>query len=457
MKTDVKTVAENEVLLTVEVPHDEVKAQIERTVVASAPGDQPAGLSARTRAARGHRAALRQRLHRRPDAQRRPRRSGTPTAVIEAELDPVSSPEVDFDDFTGEGDFAFTAKFQVRPERHAGRVQGRRGAATGGRGHRRPGRRPARDAAGALRDARPGRGSRRRHRRLRRDRLPGLRRRRAGRGRPGRGLHAPGRQRQPHPGLRRGARRHVGRRRRRSSRSPSPTTTAPRISPASRRTFTVALKEIKEKVVPPLDDELAKQASEFDTLDELRAFMRERIEEAMAAERRARVPRPRHGERSSRTPRSRSRRRWSTARPTRSTTSSRSRWASAAWRWRSTSRRSRRPHEEVEDELQPRAEAIVKQGLVIAAVRDAEQIEVGDDEVREYLTEEAQALERDATQHILEPHKAGRQDDIRAELVMAEDGRLHRRERRRRRRTRRGRRTTRSATPPTAMPGRGRR
>jgi trigger factor len=40
---------------------------------------------------------------------------------------------------------------------------------------------------------------------------------------------------------------------------------------------TVALKELKEKVLPPLDDELARAASEFDTLEELRADIEQRI------------------------------------------------------------------------------------------------------------------------------------------------------------------------------------
>jgi trigger factor len=37
------------------------------------------------------------------------------------------------------------------------------------------------------------------------------------------------------------------------------------------------MKEIKEKVLPPLDDELARSASEFDTLEELRADVEERL------------------------------------------------------------------------------------------------------------------------------------------------------------------------------------
>jgi len=46
----------------------------------------------------------------------------------------------------------------------------------------------------------------------------------------------------------------------------------------------VVMKEIKEKVLPPLDDGLARSASEFDTLDELRADVEERLREQLEAE-----------------------------------------------------------------------------------------------------------------------------------------------------------------------------
>ena len=54
--------------------------------------------------------------------------------------------------------------------------------------------------------------------------------------------------------------------------------------------YTVTLKEIKQRVVPPLDDELAKDLGEFDSLDALRTRVREDLEhEAMhAAERQLR-------------------------------------------------------------------------------------------------------------------------------------------------------------------------
>ena len=46
----------------------------------------------------------------------------------------------------------------------------------------------------------------------------------------------------------------------------------------------VTLKEIKEKVLPPLDDELARAASEFDSLEELRADIESRLREQLEDE-----------------------------------------------------------------------------------------------------------------------------------------------------------------------------
>jgi trigger factor len=44
------------------------------------------------------------------------------------------------------------------------------------------------------------------------------------------------------------------------------------------------LNEIKEKILPPLDDELARSSSEFDTLDELRGDIEQRLREQIEAE-----------------------------------------------------------------------------------------------------------------------------------------------------------------------------
>ncbi|HEX2095778.1 MAG TPA: trigger factor [Solirubrobacterales bacterium] len=45
--------------------------------------------------------------------------------------------------------------------------------------------------------------------------------------------------------------------------------------------FTVEVKEVREKVLPDLDDDFASEASEFDTLEELRADIRERVATVM--------------------------------------------------------------------------------------------------------------------------------------------------------------------------------
>ncbi len=52
----------------------------------------------------------------------------------------------------------------------------------------------------------------------------------------------------------------------------------------SKQTVSVTVKEIKEKVLPEIDDELARSASEFDTLDELRADIVERLGAQIAEE-----------------------------------------------------------------------------------------------------------------------------------------------------------------------------
>jgi trigger factor len=55
--------------------------------------------------------------------------------------------------------------------------------------------------------------------------------------------------------------------------------------PGREVTFAVLVKEAKAKVLPKLDDDFAQEASEFDTLDELRADLRERLEQAAETQR----------------------------------------------------------------------------------------------------------------------------------------------------------------------------
>jgi trigger factor len=56
------------------------------------------------------------------------------------------------------------------------------------------------------------------------------------------------------------------------------------LADGSQRTGTVTLKELHEKVLPPLDDEVARSASEFDTLGELRGDIEEHVRERLEEE-----------------------------------------------------------------------------------------------------------------------------------------------------------------------------
>ncbi len=56
------------------------------------------------------------------------------------------------------------------------------------------------------------------------------------------------------------------------------------LSDGSTQSVTATVKEIKEKVLPPLDDELARSATEFDTIAELRADVEGRLREQIEAE-----------------------------------------------------------------------------------------------------------------------------------------------------------------------------
>lgn len=56
------------------------------------------------------------------------------------------------------------------------------------------------------------------------------------------------------------------------------------LADGTRRTASVALKELRERVLPPLDDELARATTEFDSLDELRRDTEQRLGAQIAEE-----------------------------------------------------------------------------------------------------------------------------------------------------------------------------
>lgn len=179
--------------------------------------------------------------------------------------------------------------------------------------------------------------------------------------------------------------------------------------------FDVTVKEVREKVLPDLDDEFASEASEFDTLDELRADIRERLAEAVgerieqdfrvaaidAAVERATVELPedltkaRAEERLQRLERQ---------------LASRGMDPDAYFRMQGKSR------EELIEETRPDAELELRREAVLAAIAEAEQIEVEAEEMIDALAHTAEH-ERTSPEKLLERlRKSGRDELVREDI-----------------------------------------
>ncbi|HSS03847.1 MAG TPA: trigger factor [Solirubrobacterales bacterium] len=153
--------------------------------------------------------------------------------------------------------------------------------------------------------------------------------------------------------------------------------------------FTVEIKEVREKVLPDLDDDFASEASEFDTLDELRADIAERLSEAVGqrTEQDFRVAAVDAAAASS-----------TVSLPDELAT------ARAEERWerveRQLAQRGMSPdsylqmqgktREQVIEESKPDAEAELKREAVLAAIAEAEAIEVTEEEMVEALAHTAE-------------------------------------------------------------------
>jgi trigger factor len=154
-------------------------------------------------------------------------------------------------------------------------------------------------------------------------------------------------------------------------------------------TFRVKVKEVREKILPELDDDFASDASEFETLEELRTDIRDKVGEALgsraeedfriaavdAAVEVAKVEVPEE---------------LVTARAT-------ERWESTE---RQLAQRGMDPNaflqmqgktrEELIEESKPDAERELKREAVVTAVAEAEAIEVSDEEMEEALAHSAE-------------------------------------------------------------------
>jgi trigger factor len=164
--------------------------------------------------------------------------------------------------------------------------------------------------------------------------------------------------------------------------------------------FTVDVKEVREKVLPELDDDFASEASEFETLDELRADIAKRVGEAVdeRAEQDFRVAAVDAAVDAA-----------TIEIPDDLVT------ARAAERWERVERQlagrgmdsntflqmQGKTREEVLEESKPDAERELKREAVLAAIAEAEAIEVSDEEMVEALEHSAEH-ERTTPEKLLE-------------------------------------------------------
>ena len=415
MKTEVKPLAENEVVLEVEVPQDDIRAKVEKTLARltremSVPGFR-----------KGHvpRAVVLNRLGRDyvlSETLRDHLGDWYSEALDEAKVDPVSQPDIDFDEFNDDGVFAFTAKVQVRPTPVLGQYKGLHV--------------PKRsvEVTDAHVDAQLA---------LLQERFASLK---PVEGRPVReedfvvidfagsrdGEAIEGAQAQDYmtqvgqgaliPGFD-GALIGSGQGEEKEFSVTFPDDYGIEELQGAEATFTVKVKEIKEKSVPELDDGFAKEASEFESLAELRDDVRARLQQGQeaAAEREFRaaaIDMAVANATVSLPPAMVDRQVDALYHDLEHTVEDQG-MTMAAY----LDAIGRTP-EQAREELRPRAEANLKRSLVIDAVREAESLEVSDDEVRERIQRDAVVLQRDPNQLVIDAYASGRQELVRDELLM---------------------------------------
>lgn len=180
--------------------------------------------------------------------------------------------------------------------------------------------------------------------------------------------------------------------------------------------FTVEVKEVREKVLPELDDDFAAEASEFDTLEELREDIAKRLAEVVgqrveqdfriaaidAAADDAKVEIPEE------LARARATERWERVER---------QLAGRGMSPDSYLQMQGKTREEVIEESRPDAEAELKREAVLAAIADAEEIEVSEEELLEALEHPAEHERTSAAKLLERLRKSGRdamiRDDVR--------------------------------------------
>jgi trigger factor len=183
-------------------------------------------------------------------------------------------------------------------------------------------------------------------------------------------------------------------------------------------TFTVSVKEIKEKIVPELDDAFAADVSEFETMDELRGDIRERLQAAAEAG---------------------AQREFRAAAVEKAVEH-----ATLAVPSTMVDREAHRlfhqleervgeqgltmdvylgvlekTEEDIEEEMRPQAEFIIKRQLVLEKIAEVEELAVTDEDIADVVKHDAEALGRDHLQLLADLEKSGRREALRDEMLVA--------------------------------------
>jgi trigger factor len=177
------------------------------------------------------------------------------------------------------------------------------------------------------------------------------------------------------------------------------------------------VKDVMEKVLPPVDDDLAKTASEFSTLDDLRAEIEGRLRGQLEAELENQF-------RAAATD--------ALVEATNVEVADGLVQARAVELWnalvRSLERRgisaeaylqlANRTPQEIQADIEAEARQSLAREIVLEAAADKLGIEVSDEDVDELIREEAEGADEDAEQLIGQIREAGRYDALRADLRM---------------------------------------
>jgi trigger factor len=182
-------------------------------------------------------------------------------------------------------------------------------------------------------------------------------------------------------------------------------------------TVEIALKDVKEKILPPIDDELARAASEFDTLAELRGDLERRIGEQISEE----------AETQFRAAAADALVDASDIQPSATLVDARTRELLGGL-VQSLEHRGISPEtylsvsnqtpQQLEERLRAEAARSVARELALEAVADKAGLEVTDDELREFVRENADAEGDEADEVVEQLFASGRHELLREDLRM---------------------------------------